>query len=46
MSYKKAPLQLVKRLTLDVRSGLGLRVLNSSPASGSTLGVEPTFKNF
>ena len=34
--------QSVKRLTLDLSSGLDLRVMSSSPALGSRLGVEPT----
>jgi len=34
--------QSVKHLTLDLRSGLALRVVNSSLTLGSTLGVEPT----
>jgi len=33
---------MVKRLDLDLSSGLGLRVVNSSPVLGSMLGVEPT----
>ena len=32
----------VKHPTLDLCSGLDLRVVSSSPALGSTLGVEPT----
>ena len=36
--------QSVKHLTLDLSSGLDLRVLSSSPTLGSMLGVEPTFK--
>ena len=34
--------QLVKPPTLDLSSGLGLRVVNSSPVFGSTLDMEPT----
>ena len=34
--------QLVKRLTLDLSSGLDLRVVTLSPALGSMLGMEPT----
>ena len=34
--------QLVERLTLDLSSGLHLRVVTSSPTLGSALGVEPT----
>ena len=36
--------QLVKRLTLDRSLGLDLRVVSSSLALGSTLGLKPTFK--
>jgi len=36
--------QSVKRLTLDLNSGLDLRVVSSSPTLGSTLGMEPTLK--
>ena len=36
--------QLVKHLTLDLSSGLDLRVVSSSPSLGSTLGMEPTQK--
>ena len=36
--------QLAKRLTLDLSSGLNLRIVNSSLASGSTLGMEPIKK--
>ena len=32
----------VKRLTLDLSSSLDLRVVSSSPALGSALGVKPT----
>jgi len=35
----------VKRLTLDLRSGLDLRVMSSSPVLCSRLGVEATLKN-
>ena len=38
--------QSVKCLTLDFSSGLDLRVMSSSPALGSMLGMEPTFKKF
>ena len=34
--------QSVKHLTLDFNSGHDLRVLKSSPALGSMLGMEPT----
>lgn len=34
----------VKHLTVDLRSGLDLRDVNSSPALGSMLRVEPTKK--
>ena len=34
--------QLVKHMTLDLSSGLDLKVLSSNPALGSTLGMEPT----
>ena len=34
--------QLVKHLSLDLSSGLDLRVMSLSPALGSTLGLEPT----
>lgn len=34
--------QSVECLTLDFGSGLDLRVVGSSPASGSALNVEPT----
>ena len=34
--------QSVKHLTLDLSSGLDLRVLSSSLVLGSMLGVEPT----
>ena len=34
--------QLVKRPTLDLSSGLDLRVMSSSSAMGSSLGVEST----
>ena len=33
---------MVKRLTLDLSSGLDLRVMSSGPSLGSLLGVEPT----
>lgn len=33
----------VKRPTLDLSSGVDPRVMSSSPALDSTLGVEPTF---
>ena len=33
--------QLVKHLTLDLRSGLDLEVVGSSPLSGSMLSVVP-----
>lgn len=36
--------QLVEHLTPDFSSGHDLRVVSSSPAPGSTLGVEPTLK--
>ena len=36
--------QLVEHLTLDLRSDLNLRVLNSRSVMGTTLGVEPTLK--
>ena len=36
--------QLVKHLTHDLSSGLDLRVLSSSPALGSALGMKPTLK--
>lgn len=36
--------QLVERGTLDLCSGLVLRVVGSSSAFGSVLGVEPAFK--
>jgi len=34
--------QLVKCPTLDLSSSLDLRVVNSGPALGSLLGLEPT----
>ena len=34
--------QSVKHLTLDLSSGLDLRVLSSSPTLGSVVGVKPT----
>ena len=34
--------QSVKCLTLDLSSGLDLRVVNLSPPTGSMLGVKPT----
>jgi len=34
----------VEHPTPDLSSGLGLRVLSSSPTLGSTLGMEPTYK--
>ena len=34
--------QSVKRLTLDLSSGLDLRVMSSSPMLGSVLGMKPT----
>jgi len=34
--------QSVKRLTLDLGSGVDLGVVSSSPVLGSVLGVEPT----
>ena len=37
--------QSIERLTLDVSSGLDLRVASSSPTLGSTLGVEATQKH-
>jgi len=37
--------QSVEHLTLDLRSGLDLKVLSSSPALGSMLGVRSTQKN-
>ena len=36
--------QLVKCLTVDFSSGLGLRVVSSSPMLSPTWDVEPTFK--
>ena len=36
--------QLVKHGTLDLSSGLDLRVMNSSPTLGSMLDVKPTLK--
>ena len=36
--------QLVKRLTLDLSSGLDLRVVSSSPMLDFTLGVVSTYK--
>ena len=36
--------QSVKHPTLDLSSGLDLRVVSSSPALGSMMGVKPTFK--
>jgi len=36
--------QSVKHPTLDLSSGLDLRVMSSSPTLGSMLGVEPTLK--
>jgi len=36
--------QLVEHLTLDLSSGLDLRIVSSSPALGSMLGLEPTLK--
>ena len=36
--------QWVKLMTLDFRSGLDLRVVSSSPALGSALGMKPTLK--
>ena len=36
--------QLVKGPTLDLSSGLDLRVVSSSPALGSALGIKPTLK--
>ena len=33
--------QLVKRLTLDLSSGLDLKVMSSGPVVGSVLGVKP-----
>ena len=35
---------LVKCPTLDLSSGLDLRIVSSSPALGSMLGMEPTLK--
>ena len=35
--------QSVERLTLDLSSGLDLRVVSSSPALDSVLGMKPTF---
>ena len=35
---------LVEHLTLGLSSGLDLRVMSSSPALGSTLGMKPTSK--
>ena len=34
--------QSVKHRTLDLSSGLALRVVSSSPTLGSMLGMEPT----
>ena len=34
--------QLVTYLTLDLNSGLDLRILASGPTLGSALGMEPT----
>ena len=34
--------QLVKHGTLDLSSGLDLRVMNSSPRLGCALGMKPT----
>ncbi|KAF0878395.1 KIF3B protein, partial [Crocuta crocuta] len=36
--------QLVKHLTLDLSSDIGLRVVSSSPTLGSVLGMKPTLK--
>ena len=36
--------QLLKLPTLDLSSGLDLRVVSSSPTLGSTLGVKSTYK--
>ena len=36
--------QSVKRLTLDLSSGLDLWVMSLSPALGSKLGMDPTYK--
>ena len=36
--------QLVKCLTLDLNSGLDIRVVSYSPVLGSMLDMEPTFK--
>ena len=36
--------QSVKRPTLDLSSGLDLKIVSSSLALGSTLGMEPTLK--
>ena len=38
--------QSVKQLTLDLSSGLDLRVMGSSSMLGSTMGMRPTLKNF
>ena len=38
--------QSVKRPTLNLSSGLDLRVVSSSPMLGSVLGVKLTLKNF
>ena len=35
--------QLVEHPTLDLSSGLDLRVVSSSPVLGSTLGMKPFF---
>ena len=35
---------VVKHLTLDLSSGLDLRVVSSSPALGYMLGMEPNLK--
>ena len=43
--HPRAPgAQSVKHRTLGLRLGLDLRVVSSSPASGSTLGVEPALE--
>lgn len=36
--------QLIKHLTVDLGSGLDLRVVSSGPTLGSTMGTEPPYK--
>ena len=38
--------QSVKQVTLDLNSGLDLRVVGSSPTLGSTVGMQPTQKMY